>query len=458
VGWVRADRTGSCGSYGWAGGPGSYRWSGFARVVLADARDTPSCHPVLVDVALASPAAPDEHAPTGCHMLRARARQGVALLMSTLSAAPPERMQGGDAVAMAAVFAEAERVAAAGKALYARRVKETAAYVATGHHNAAAWLATVSKEPISRARGALETVEQVVQNSAVQAAFCAGELSASQASVVGPAAALRPSAAPELLETARRGSFRQVRDIAARTQRAARGEEHEEARERRVHAGRFCRVWQPESGGLRIDAWLTAVDGARLISCLERETDTVFEQAWASGEREPHERYRADALVRLVCREGAGSKTAPRAQVVVRIDAAALRRGSLESGEVCEIAGVGSVSVATARDLLGDCWLNLLVKDGIDVTTVTTTTRTIRHSLRLALAERDPTCVVPGCPASDHLQIDHWRRDFAKRGPTCLSNLCRLCSRHHAMKTNGGWRLGGGPGKWRWLPPPRLRT
>lgn len=43
--------------------------------------------------------------------------------------------------------------------------------------------------------------------------------------------------------------------------------------------------------------------------------------------------------------------------------------------------------------------------------------------------------------------------DFVNEGPTELANLARLCAPHHDMKTNGGWTLGGGPGRWTWDPP-----
>jgi hypothetical protein len=135
------------------------------------------------------------------------------------------------------------------------------------------------------------------------------------------------------------------------------------------------------------------------------------------------------------------------------VDAAALRRGATEGDETCEIAGIGPVPVATARQLLGDCYFNILVTDGIDVSTVTSTKRTIPHALRIALQRRDPTCVVPGCPITRHLQIDHWRVDWARGGRTELDNLARLCPAHHDLKTNHGWRLAGGPGRWRWVRP-----
>jgi hypothetical protein len=53
------------------------------------------------------------------------------------------------------------------------------------------------------------------------------------------------------------------------------------------------------------------------------------------------------------------------------------------------------------------------------------------------------------------LERDHWRVDFGKQGPTCIDNLCRLCSWHHSQKTNHGWKLEGGPGHWRFYKPDR---
>jgi hypothetical protein len=60
--------------------------------------------------------------------------------------------------------------------------------------------------------------------------------------------------------------------------------------------------------------------------------------------------------------------------------------------------------------------------------------------------------IAPGCGATHFLEIDHWRLDFARGGLTVLDNLCRLCSVHHKMKTNGLLRLGGGPGRWYVIP------
>jgi hypothetical protein len=125
----------------------------------------------------------------------------------------------------------------------------------------------------------------------------------------------------------------------------------------------------------------------------------------------------------------------------------------LDDGEVCEIAGVGPVSVELARELLGEGFLRLLVMDGTDVTTITGRTRVPPARLEAALLERDPVCVVPGCAVTVALETHHWQTDVQYGGPTVLENLCRICSVHHDLASNGGWKLAGGPGQWRWEPP-----
>jgi len=381
-------------------------------------------------------------------------RQAAGVLRRVLAAAPPEQLSAEAAAALAEAFAEAERLAAAGKALYAARVKATDGHRAAGCRDAASWLAGISGDPVGRARVVLDTADAVSGSPAVRDALADGQLSAAQAQLIGTATAVDPSCGPELVDLARRASFRELRDRAARVRRRSRTEADEVERERRVHQRRYCRITEPDAGGMRIDAWVTKVDGARLLARLAADAEAVFKEAWAAGRREPHERYMADALVRLADAGGEGGGR-PVPHVVVRADAAALVRGAVDGDEVCEIAGVGPVPVATARALLGEGFFTLLLTDGADVRTVTSTTRTVPRRVRVALAERDRCCVVPGCPVTDHLEIDHWRVDFARGGLTRLDNLARLCGPHHAMKTNAGWRLAGGPGRWRWLPPTR---
>jgi hypothetical protein len=142
----------------------------------------------------------------------------------------------------------------------------------------------------------------------------------------------------------------------------------------------------------------------------------------------------------------------PRATVICRVDLQALRRGTLEPGESCEIPGVGPVPLAVARELFGDCFLKFVISDGVDIRTVVHYGRVIPAHLKTALQFRDRCCVVPGCGRTFGLEYDHLV-EFAKGGPTSLDNLARLCGPHHAMKTHKGYRLSGGPGHWVWQAP-----
>ncbi|MGH7364686.1 MAG: HNH endonuclease signature motif containing protein, partial [Candidatus Methylomirabilales bacterium] len=86
----------------------------------------------------------------------------------------------------------------------------------------------------------------------------------------------------------------------------------------------------------------------------------------------------------------------------------------------------------------------MLVTEGADIRAVATAGRPIPAALRRALEERDPTCVIPGCPNRRRLEIDHVI-PRCRGGPTRFGNLCQ-CPAHHRQKTFGGWRLSGGPG------------
>jgi hypothetical protein len=97
----------------------------------------------------------------------------------------------------------------------------------------------------------------------------------------------------------------------------------------------------------------------------------------------------------------------------------------------------------------------LVVTDGVDVTTVCTLGRSVPASLKAALVERDRCCVVPGCDATQHLEIDHWRIPFAEGGPASLDNLARLCRHHHTLRTHRGFTLTKEGGTWYWHPPHR---
>ncbi len=375
-------------------------------------------------------------------------REHVDRLRAELAGLAPTALSGTDAAAVVAVGVEIERLGAATCTRYARRVAETKAY--DGYKSAANWLAAKTGESTGAAQGLLDVAEKLAEAPLVDEAFSDGRLSLAQAKIVAGAGAVDPASQEQLIGSATRQSFRELVDDARRIRRRALGEATEAAKEARAHRRRYVRVWAPDEGGLRLEAWLPRIDGARVKAVLEDEADRVFKEAHAAGRREPAPAYLADALVHVVCGDAASR---PKAHVDLRVDAAALRRGGVDGDEICEIPGVGSVPVGVARDVLGDSVFRLVVTNGTDVRTVTSRKRTIREPLRAALRERDGGCAVPGCPNTRYLEIDHdW--ELSRGGPTQLDNLQLLCTHHHRLKTAFGFRLLGPPGERRWVPPP----
>ena len=75
---------------------------------------------------------------------------------------------------------------------------------------------------------------------------------------------------------------------------------------------------------------------------------------------------------------------APRTLIIV--NAESLRRGTTEGDELCEIEGIGPVSVAAATELLSEGGFQYLVKEGFDIKTVTKSTRVIANCIDMALS------------------------------------------------------------------------
>jgi hypothetical protein len=69
------------------------------------------------------------------------------------------------------------------------------------------------------------------------------------------------------------------------------------------------------------------------------------------------------------------------------------------------------------------------------------TTYTIPPSTWAALGLRDEHCRFPGCDRPVHWCEGHHVRHWGKGGPTKLSNLVLLCSRHHHLVHRPGWSM-----------------
>ena len=373
----------------------------------------------------------------------------VACLEEIVTGLDARLLTGEHAAELVGLFAKAERLCHAGKALCARRGDESRAWRQAGYRSAADWLAATSGTSTGQAVATLETAQHL--DGALEAtrqAFQAGELSAAQAAEVAAAAAADPSAEERLLAAAAYTPLPRLRDQCRRVRAAALRQGHADVYER-IRAGRYLRSWT-DAEGASCGQWrLTPDAGATFLAALDARAEEIFAKARKAGRREPPEAYRADALVSLVERPA----TKPSVTMHIRVDHATWVRGWAEPGETCEIVGVGPVPVGVVRRMACDAVWRALVTDGVDVSRVSNTQRYVSPALRAALIERDPMCVNPRCGATKGLEIHHYGTAFADGGEVSLKNCARVCGFDHYLLTCCGYRLVGGPGSWRMIGP-----
>ena len=356
----------------------------------------------------------------------------------------PIQLDGRQAVARFNEAARAERLCSAIKSRLARRVEETKAWRQAGHRSAAHWVAEATGETIGVAARTLETARALEQMPDTDEAFRSGKLSATQAADITATAMADPGAERELLETAGATSVKGLRDRCRQVRAGA--EADDRAWARRLHVERRAHEWNDPEGFYRLEGRLAPDAGARFSAAWRAQIDRIFGEARRAGRREPRAAYAADALVALAT-EGPCKP----AQVSAVLDSAALGRGHTEAGERCEINGVPA-PVTTVRALLDDAVVSVLLRDGDEITAVSSPKRTIPIKLRRALEARYPACGVKGCANDQFLEIDHVV-PLEDGGETNVHNTWRICPHHHCLKTYCGWKVVGEPGDWDLVPP-----
>jgi hypothetical protein len=374
-----------------------------------------------------------------------QARSAIDSLERMARGLDPGCLEGSAAAELVQLAGHGKRVCAAIETLAARRVADSGAWRGDGHRSAAHWIAEATGETVGAATQTLETARRLEGLSATDEAFRAGELSETQVAEISSAAEADPHAESDLLATAAETSVKGLRDQCRQVRAGA--EADDLAWARRLHTNRRANGWTDPDGAY-CGSWRMAPDaGARFDSAWQAHIDRIFRDARKAGRREPRAAYAADALVALAT-EGPCKPT----ECKMTVDSAALARGHTEPGERCEIDGIGPVPVTTARALLDDAAISVLVKDGDDITAVTRKGRTIPANLRRALEAKYPVCGVKSCADDQFLQIDHVR-PLAEGGTTGLHNNWRICPHHHDLKTYFGWTVSGDPGDWDLIPP-----
>jgi hypothetical protein len=445
---------------------------------------------------------PIEEVPSFEAACKADLEQAVRLIRGVVRLRVPRTLSGQVARELVTLFSEAERAAASGVALYAPTVLESGAHTKDGHGSAAEWLGKLSGSSSGAAKGRLAAAARAAKDPRLTEALHDGELSSAELGVVSATLGEVPDAAGALLELVGQGaSHKELSDAAAKLRANSRSREDERLRRARVHTNRHFRWGQAEGGGIRGGFFCDDIEFARIAPRLEAEAKRRWKAAGEGGDS--LEAHRLDAFIELMSgggsrwagegddadeghdshdagddfedegvgpdeggsgpRSGGPSPSSGRAsgprplapRTLIVVNAESLRRGTTEGDELCEIEGIGPVSVAAATELLSEGGFQYLVKEGFDIKTVTKSTRVIANCIDMALIVRDRVCARPGCGNSLGLERDHRLVDYANDGPSELDNLVRLCPSCHRLKTDGGWRLEGRPGAWEWVAPPK---
>jgi hypothetical protein len=249
------------------------------------------------------------------------------------------------------------------------------------------------------------------------------------------------------------GTIRHRGDLEARR---VRGDVVAPERERSVR-------WWYEDDGRRfgLQALLPAASGAVVARALEREADKVPSLPTDRDHPEPREVRWADALV-AVCSGRLSSDPDPdRATVVIHAPLGALV-GDQDAAPAGELegpaAGDAVVPAATVRRLACDGRVQIVAEDTRgEVLSLGRLTRTPSASQVRLVRARDRGCVFPGCGTRRFAQAHHvvyW----SAGGRTDLENLALVCSFHHRLVHEHGWKLRrSADGVARWFRPGGVR-
>ena len=203
----------------------------------------------------------------------------------------------------------------------------------------------------------------------------------------------------------------------------------------------------PEDDGLALLlARLPIEQAARVHAALDAAARSAAGSAHSDATHPTVGQRRAEALVDAVCGAGRSADVTTEVQVVITLDALL----GIDDAPATITLGDRQpepVSAHAVRDLIADpdcpSTLRRLVIDPITGHLLDRGRRSyaVSDAMRAFLALRDRTCRFPGCSrAARRCQIDH-AVAWDDGGGTDRANLGPLCTRHHQLKTHGGWDI-----------------
>lgn len=232
---------------------------------------------------------------------------------------------------------------------------------------------------------------------------------------------------------------------------AARASDDEEVVE--AERARFLSWWWFDEGRrLGLQGELPAAQGAAVVRALERAAEQVpampdeRDGCFASARR-------ADALAALCSARIEADADPDRATVVVHAQLEGLVSGS--GG--CEVEDGPALHPETLRRLLCNARVQTVLEDRSGgVLGLGRMSREPAAWMLRQVRYRDRGCRFPGCGTRAFTQAHHlvwWRHG----GATSLDNLLLICSFHHRLVHEHGWRVARDHGSLRWLRPDGTR-
>lgn len=190
----------------------------------------------------------------------------------------------------------------------------------------------------------------------------------------------------------------------------------------------------PDRGMMTLTVELPLEAGELIDKALDRARDDLHqgaecaEDSWSARQ--------ADALVAVARDYLAGGRceagtTSPEYQVTVHVDQTALSEGKGRSG--LPVESVKRIACDSDKIII-------LENRGSEPLSVGRKTRVVPAAIKRALWSRDKACVFPGCCNTrfvDAHHVQHW----SAGGETSLDNLVLLCTRHHRLVHEGGYRI-----------------
>ncbi|MGI8407927.1 MAG: hypothetical protein ACR2L3_05395 [Actinomycetota bacterium] len=343
------------------------------------------------------------------------------------------------------LYSRAERLAAYGKTMLARRMDE-------------AKVARLGGTSIGKAKAVVATGNAMESSPELSQSLQQGEVSLDQAVEIASAEQSSPGAAKDLLKMAETSPFHVLRDEAHRVKLEA--EQHRDlgarqraARSARSHTDALGMVdihlrFQPHIGTPIVagaEAEALRLSRAAKTAAKEAELEARKGGPVAALQVEPFERYLADAYAKLLSGSGKGRTTRPELVVLVSHEVAKRGWTDVREGEVCKIPGVGPVAPEVAREIAKDAFLTGLFYDGKDLRHIKRWSRSRPVEVAIALELGDPPdfdgvkCV--DCGNRFRPEFDHVEPHVAL-GPSSYGNFDPRGWPCHLAKTERDRRAG----------------